>query len=97
MWDKVRNLFYPIYELFDVLKTKGKYNLFSNPNYLKSLMTFFLISISLGIITYVLTLILPNNIMISTTPIEASLGMNFIIGIFFSIGLMYVKYPQIKL
>ncbi|MHA2316745.1 MAG: methyl-accepting chemotaxis protein, partial [Candidatus Hodarchaeales archaeon] len=68
----------------------GKYNFLSNPNYVKSLTTFFLISISLGIITYVLTLILPNNIMISTTPIEASLAMNLLIGIFFSIGLRFI-------
>jgi len=82
--------FHFIHELFDMLKAKGKYNFLSNPNYVKSLLTFFLISISLGIITYVLTLILPANIMTSTTPIETSLVLNIIIGLFFSIGLRVI-------
>jgi len=64
--------------------------MFNDPNYVKTLIIFFLISISLGIISIVITSILPSEMMNTITPTEYSLIMNIGIGVVFSIGLRLI-------
>jgi len=73
-----------------MLETKKKVNVFNDPNYVKTLITFFLISISLGILAFIITSILPAEMMETITPTEYSLLMNLGIGISFSIGLRLI-------
>ncbi|MHA1206658.1 MAG: methyl-accepting chemotaxis protein [Candidatus Hodarchaeales archaeon] len=73
-----------------MLETKNKVNVFNDPNYVKTLITFFLISISLGILAFIITSILPAEMMETITPTEYSLLMNLGIGISFSIGLRLI-------
>jgi len=73
-----------------MLKTKKNVTVFNDPNYVKTLIIFFLISISLGIISFVLTSILPPALMETITPTEYSLIMNLGIGVVFSIGLRLI-------
>jgi methyl-accepting chemotaxis protein len=73
-----------------MLETKKKVNVFNDPNYVKTLITFFLISISLGILAFIISSILPAEMMETTTPTEYSLLMNLGIGISFSIGLRLI-------
>jgi methyl-accepting chemotaxis protein len=70
-----------------MLESKEKINVFNDPNYVKTLFTFFIVAISLGLFAIILTNVLPAEIMESTTSIETSIVMNIGIGVFFSIGL----------
>ena len=77
-----------------MLETNEKINVFNDPNYVKSLIIFFLSSVSLGIIFIIMTSptlgIFPADIMNSISPPEISLIMNLSIGITFSIGLRLI-------
>ena len=73
-----------------MLETNKKVNVFNDPNYVKTLTIFFLTSVSLGIISFVLTTILPAELMETISPPEYSLFMNLGIGISFSIGLRLI-------
>ncbi len=73
-----------------MLETKEKINVFNDPNYVKTLSTFFVVSVTLGIFAIILTNVLPAEIMESTTPTETSLIMNIGIGVVFSIGLRLI-------
>ncbi|MHA2094478.1 MAG: methyl-accepting chemotaxis protein [Candidatus Hodarchaeales archaeon] len=65
-------------------------NIFNDPNYVKTIGLFGLISIVIGTIGFISTQILPSEMMRSETPVEMSLIANLGIGIIFSIGLRVI-------
>ncbi len=69
---------------------KIKQNFLNDPNYIKAIGLFSLISFVIGSTTFIVTQFLPSEMMGSTTPVEASLIMNIGIGIAFSIGLRII-------
>ena len=65
-------------------------DIFNDPDYIKVIFIFVLVSMTIGLFSYVVTLISPSSIMSSTTDIETSLLMNVLVGISFSVGLRLI-------